>query len=214
MCNRGLVRDRIVVLLAGGVESLTAMIGGPEDDGNAAVAALDGISLGSADVLIAVTASGSTPYPLAAVKRAQEVGAASIGIANNRGAPLLEQVNVGICLETRAEVVAGSTRMGAGTAQKVALNMLSTMMAVHLGHVHDGYMVNLVADNAKLRDRARGMVAAIAGVPEPEAAAALEREQGRVKCAILRAAGADEPPALLDSTGGRLRPALAQLRAV
>ena len=106
---------------------------------------------------------------MAAVETARNAGAGTIGISNNRGAALFERVHVAVCLPTPPEVIAGSTRMGAGTAQKIALNMLSTMMAVQLGHVHDGFMVNVVADNIKLRGRARGIVMAIAGVDEATA---------------------------------------------
>ncbi|MFD2649280.1 N-acetylmuramic acid 6-phosphate etherase [Devosia albogilva] len=207
----GISRDRIVVLLAGGTEALMAMTGSPEDDDAAAEAEVRRLGVGPADALIAVTASGSTPYPLAAAKAAAAAGAKTIGVANNRGAPLLEQVDVGICLETPPEVVAGSTRMGAGTAQKIALNMLSTMMAVHLGHVHDGYMVNLVADNIKLRDRARRMVMEIASVSEAEAENALVRTNGAVKAAVLAARGVETPEALLGASGDRLRVALASM---
>ncbi len=187
------------------------MTGSPEDDDAAAEAEVRRLGVGPADALIAVTASGSTPYPLAAAKAAAAAGAKTIGVANNRGAPLLEQVDVGICLETPPEVVAGSTRMGAGTAQKIALNMLSTMMAVHLGHVHDGYMVNLVADNAKLVDRATRIVSNLALVPLLVAEAALTATQGAVKPAILVAQGMDPERAAaeLERTGGHLQPLLA-----
>lgn len=210
----GLERDRIKVLLAGGLAALTAMEGAPEDDADAARAEVAQAGIGPGDCLIAVTASGYTPYPMAAVDSARAVGAASIGISNNRGAPLFEKVDVAICLPTPPEVIAGSTRMGAGTAQKIALNMLSTMMATHLGHVHDGFMVNLIADNAKLRGRARRIVAAVSGVSEEAAAAALEQAGGAVKAAIVLAAGADgleEAQRLLAEHGGRLRPTLAAL---
>ena len=104
--------------------------------------------------------------------------------------------------------------MGAGTAQKIALNMLSTMMATRLGHVHDGYMVNVTADNLKLKQRARRIIAAVAGVDEDEAANWLDRAQGSVKAAILMAAGAGDIETariLLDRTHDRLRPALSML---
>jgi N-acetylmuramic acid 6-phosphate etherase len=210
----GLERDRIKVLLAGGLAALTAMEGAPEDDADAARAEVAQAGIGPGDCLIALTASGYTPYPMAAVDSARAAGAASIGISNNRGAPLFEKVDVAICLPTPPEVIAGSTRMGAGTAQKIALNMLSTMMATHLGHVHDGFMVNLIADNAKLRGRARRIVAAVSGVSEEAAAAALEQAGGAVKAAIVLAAGADgleEAQRLLSEHGGRLRPTLAAL---
>ena len=210
----GIARDRIKVLLAGGMEALTAMEGGPEDDADAARAEIRNAGVGPGDCVIALTASGYTPYPMAAVETARNAGAGTIGISNNRGAALFERVDVAVCLPTPPEVIAGSTRMGAGTAQKIALNMLSTMMAVQLGHVHDGFMVNVVADNIKLRGRARGIVMAIAGVDEAVASDALDRSGGTVKTAVVLAAGArdvGEATALLVQSGGRLRPALEAL---
>lgn len=210
----GIARDRIKVLLAGGAAALTEMEGGPEDDGDAARAAVRDTKVGPGDCLIAVTASGHTPYPLAAAEAARAAGASTIGISNNRDVALFELVDVAVCLPTPPEVIAGSTRMGAGTAQKIALNMLSTMMAMHLGHVHDGFMVNLVADNAKLRGRARRIVMAVSAVDEDKAAVALERAGGAVKLAVLLAAGAIEvsqAQELLTRYHGRLRPALEAL---
>jgi len=210
----GLGRERIKVLLAGGVAALTAMEGGPEDDAGAARAEIAAAGVGPGDCVIALTASGYTPYPMAAVEAARAAGASTIGISNNRGAALFERVDVAICLPTPPEVIAGSTRMGAGTAQKIALNMVSTMMAVHLGHVHDGFMVNLVADNMKLRDRAQRIVMAVSRVSEDKAAAALEQAGGTVKIAVLLAAGADDVAGaqkLLADNENRLRPALEAL---
>lgn len=210
----GVARDRIKVLLAGGIAGLTEMEGGPEDDADAARAEIAAANVGPGDCVIALTASGYTPYPMAAVEAARAAGAKTIGMSNNRGAPLFSQVDVAICLPTPPEVIAGSTRMGAGTAQKIALNMLSTMMAIHLGHVHDGYMVNLVADNIKLRGRARRIVMAVSEVPEDKAAAALEQAGGAVKVAILLAAGAEDvaiAQRLLADNQNRLRPALKAL---
>lgn len=211
----GLARDRIKVLLAGGIAGLTNMEGGPEDDADAARTEVTEAGVGPGDCLIALTASGYTPYPMAAAQAARAAGAKTIGMSNNRGAPLFEAVDVAICLPTPPEVIAGSTRMGAGTAQKIALNMLSTMMAVHLGHVHDGFMVNLVADNIKLRGRARRIVMAVSEVDDDKANAALEQAGGAVKTAILLAAGADSVDGaqqLLADNQNRLRPALRALR--
>ncbi len=209
----GIDRTKIKVLLAGGMAALSDMRGGPEDDGAAAEAEVAAMDLQPRDCLIALTASGATPFPLAAARVAGAAGARTVGIANNEDAALFRVVNVGICLRTPPEIIAGSTRMGAGTAQKITLNMLSTLMAIRLGHVHDGLMVNLLADNEKLRIRARGIVAAVAGVEAAEAARALERAEGAVKPAILIAAGADSGLAqdLLKRHGGVLRPALAEL---
>jgi N-acetylmuramic acid 6-phosphate etherase len=211
----GIARDRVVVLLAGGEEALRNLAGAPEDDRAEAVRAVASAAVGPRDCVIAVSASGSTPYALAALEEARRRGAATVALANNAGTPLLDGADVAVLLETPPEVIAGSTRMGAGTAQKIALNMLSTLVAVHLGHVHDGYMVNLVADNAKLRGRAQRIVAAVTGSRPDEAARLLEKSGGAVKTAILLAAGAADAEAarkLLDGTGQKLRPALSAIR--
>ncbi|MDR3471755.1 MAG: N-acetylmuramic acid 6-phosphate etherase [Devosia sp.] len=211
----GIPRERIKILIAGGLAALTDLAGATEDDELQAARDVGDAQIGAGDVLIAISASGSTPYALAAAAAARSRGATVIGIANNRGATLFETTDVGICLPTPPEVIAGSTRMGAGTAQKIALNMLSTMMATRLGHVHDGYMVNVLADNLKLKGRARRIIAEVAGVDESEAGDWLERAQGSVKAAILMAAGADDLPTarlLLERTHDRLRPALSILR--
>jgi N-acetylmuramic acid 6-phosphate etherase len=210
----GIPRHRIVVLFAGGAAALQDMAGAPEDDAAQAAREVIDAGLGKGDCLIAVSASGSTPYAVGALREAASLGAKTIAIANNAGSPLLELADVPVLLATPPEVIAGSTRMGAGTAQKIALNMLSTLAAIHLGHVHDGYMVNLYADNAKLRGRAARIVAAIAGCDEKAAHAALEKTGGEVKPAILLAAGAADVKTakeLLDGTGRRLRPALSKL---
>ncbi|MBA3446508.1 MAG: N-acetylmuramic acid 6-phosphate etherase [Pseudaminobacter sp.] len=210
----GLARDRIVILLAGGTGALSNLAGGPEDDAGQGASDVADAGLSRGDCLIAVSASGSTPYAVGALEEAKAKGLRTIAIANNPGSPVLEMADVAILLSTPPEVIAGSTRMGAGTAQKIALNMLSTLAAIHLGHVHDGHMVNLHADNLKLRKRAAGIVAAIAGCGRDEAARLLDRADGAVKPAILLAAGAADIASakqLLAGTGHKLRPALAKL---
>lgn len=210
----GIERDRIAILIAGGDEAFKTLAGGPEDDTEEAAQAVDGAALGAKDCLIAISASGTTPYPVRALEEANRRGVATVAIANNSGAPLLNLADVAILLETPPEVIAGSTRMGAGTAQKITLNMLSTLAAIHLGHVHDGYMVNLHADNSKLRDRAARIVAAITGRNLKEAARLLEEAGGVVKIAVLLAAGADSAGAaekILEGTGQKLRPALSAI---
>lgn len=210
----GIDRARIKILFAGGMQALMALEGGPEDDADAARREVAQADVGSGDCLLALTASGSTPYPMAAAEAARQAGARTIGISNNPGVPLFDRVDIAICLQTPPEVIAGATRMGAGTAQKVALNMLSSLMAVHLGHVHDGFMVNVVADNIKLRQRAQGIVAAIAGVDGATAGKALDASGGAVKPAVLLAAGAKtaaEAQGMLDKSRGHLRPALEAL---
>ncbi|RWA72810.1 MAG: N-acetylmuramic acid 6-phosphate etherase [Mesorhizobium sp.] len=210
----GIARDRIAILIAGGDEAFRTLAGGPEDDTEEAAAAVANADIGKGDCLIAISASGSTPYAVQAIGDARRRGAATIAIANNKGAPLFGEADIAILLETPPELIAGSTRMGAGTAQKIALNMLSTLAAIHLGHVHDGYMVNLTADNIKLRDRAVRMVAAITGRSRDDAARLLEESGGVVKTAILLAAGAanaDAAEKILEGTGQKLRPALSAI---
>ncbi|CDX26995.1 N-acetylmuramic acid 6-phosphate etherase [Mesorhizobium sp. ORS 3324] len=210
----GIARDRIAILIAGGDEAFHTLAGGPEDDTEEATTAVANARIGKGDCLIAISASGSTPYAVQAIGDARRRGAATIAIANNKGAPLFGEADVAILLETPPELIAGSTRMGAGTAQKIALNMLSTLTAIHLGHVHDGYMVNLTADNIKLRDRAVRMVAAISGRSREDAARLLEESGGVVKTAILLAAGAanaDAAEKILEGAGQKLRPALSAI---
>jgi N-acetylmuramic acid 6-phosphate etherase len=209
-----IARDRIAILIAGGDEALHNLAGGPEDDTSEAEQAVADAGVGSADCVIAISASGSTPYAVRALEVAKAKGASTIAIANNGNAPLFDKADVAVLIETPPEVIAGSTRMGAGTAQKIALNMMSTLAAIHLGHVHDGYMVSLTADNKKLRDRAGRIVSAITGRGKDEAEALLERGDGQVKTAILLAAGAASAEAarrLLEGTGQKLRPALSEI---
>jgi len=203
--------NQLQILMAGGLPKGVEMPGGTEDDTEGLERDLS--DLEENDVVIAVSASGSTPFTLEAARIANASGAIVIGIANNRGAELLALADHPILLETPPEVVSGSTRMGAGTAQKIALNALSTLMAVGLGHVHDGMMVNLHADNIKLRNRARGIVQQIAGVPHVTASDALDAADGHVKPAVLIAAHGLSPEtaeALLIETNGHLRPAMGQ----
>ncbi|MEM9524571.1 MAG: N-acetylmuramic acid 6-phosphate etherase [Pseudomonadota bacterium] len=204
--------DQLRIHVAGGLPTGVEMPGDTEDDTDEIAAAL--IDAGVTDSLITVSASGRTPYTLAAARIAKKKGATVIGIANNAGAPLLGLSDHAILLGTPPELLSGSTRMGAGTAQKIALNMLSTLMAVILGHVHDGMMVNVRADNIKLRRRATGIVAKIANVTAARAEDALKAAEGEVKPAVLIAARdltARDARALLAETDGYLRAALARI---
>lgn len=210
----GLSPDRTRILMAGGIPTSAAMPGDTEDDTQEAEQAASVINQG--DAVILLSASGRTPYALTIATIARQRGAHVIGLANNPDTPLLKLADVAICLPTPPEVISGSTRMGAGTAQKAALNMMSTIMGVALGHVHDGMMVNLHADNDKLRDRAARMVADIAQVPQAHAASALAKAGGRVKPAVLLAMGAPNMTLaedLLTIADGRLRAAMAALHS-
>ena len=204
----GIAPERTPMMFAGGAEALLHLKGSVEDDPALALADLDRAGLAAGDVILCLSASGRTPYALAIATAAQERGVTVAGFANVAGSALLERTDIPVLIETGAEVVSGSTRMGAATAQKVALNMLSVLVAIRLGHVHDGYMVNLVADNIKLVDRAARIVAAVAGVTRDEAEVALSRTGGAVKPAILVARGmaSDTAEARLAETGGLLAP--------
>lgn len=210
----GIPPEQIAILFAGGLSGAADLPGGPEDD--AALGARDADVIAAADCVICVSASGSTPYTVAVAAVAKARGAKLVAMANNAGAPLFEGADVAVLLETPPEVIAGSTRMGAATAQKIALNMLSTLAAVRLGHVHDGHMVNLRADNGKLRIRAARMVAEISGIGFEEAHAWMDVSGGSVKVAVLLAAGAADAEAaraLLVRSGQVLRAALDELQA-
>ena len=209
----GIPPEQISILMAGGLPNSASMPGNTEDDTEEAGRVAKNIRKG--DCVISISASGTTPFALTITELAQSAGASTIGIANNAGTPLLRKSDVPVLLQTPAEVIAGSTRMGAGTAQKTVLNMMSTLMGVRLGHIHDGMMVNVVADNAKLRGRAAGMISRITGVPGDAAEHYLSQADGTVKTAVLLAAGAESPAEaehILNDTKGRLRAALARVK--
>ena len=210
----GIPRRQIVILIAGGEDSLSDLKGGPEDDAEQAEADVRSAGIGPGDCLISVAASGTTPYAVSGMRTAAGLGASTIGIANNAEAALLTEAEIPILLETPPEIVAGSTRMGAGTAQKIALNMISTLAAVHMGHIHDGHMINVAADNTKLRNRAEGIIASVGGCDHDQAGRFLDAAGGSVKTAILLCAGAANRVSaenLLESTGQKLRPALSRI---
>lgn len=212
----GIAPDRTPMLLAGGAPALLHMRGAPEDDPKLAKADLAGIEPVSGDLVICISASGTTPYTLAVARGGRERGAKIVGIANVRGSALLGLADIAVLIDSGSEVIAGSTRLGAASAQKLALNMISVLMGIRLGHVHDGYMVNVVADNAKLVDRAARIVAAISGQDAAIARAALAKSGGAVKPAIMIACGADpaQALALLAQSDGHLATALAMFETL
>jgi N-acetylmuramic acid 6-phosphate etherase len=185
----GLDKGRIAIVLAGGTAEPFRIDAAAEDGAAAGEQAIAAFGDLASDAVIAVSASGSTPFTVAAAAEAHRRGAFVIAIAHRPGSPLLSGAGAPIFLESGEEALRGSTRLAAGTAQKAALGMLSSLMGFELGHVHQGQMVNLKADNAKLRDRARGIVAMVAGIGESEAEAALREAGGQVKAAILIARG-------------------------
>jgi N-acetylmuramic acid 6-phosphate etherase len=197
--------DRLVYLVAGGDQALTRSIEGAEDDAATGTDQATALSPTPSDVVVAVAASGTTQYTRAVQQTAKQAGALTIALANNPGAPLLETADHPILLHTGPEFLAGSTRMTAGTAQKIALNLFSTHLMTQLGRVYQGHMVDMVPSNAKLIGRAQRMVAAITGVPLATAAAAWDQAQS-VKIAVLMLDGLTRPEAeaALNAANGRL----------
>ncbi|MBP0482162.1 N-acetylmuramic acid 6-phosphate etherase [Sagittula salina] len=208
----GIDPAQLRLAMAGGIPTGPWMPGHTEDETD--TSAVDDLS--EDDLVIALSASGTTPQACALADAAQARGVTVVALACVAEAPLLKRADVAIALPTPAEVVEGSTRLGAGTAQKAALNMLSTLAGIRLGHVHEGLMVNLRADNAKLRARATGIVARLAATDCDTAAAALRATDGNTKAAVLVAEGHDPATAarLLHDNDHDLRRALASERAM
>ena len=154
--------ERTGFLVAGGDAALTRSVENAEDDTDAARAAVAGNAIGEGDCVIALAASGATPFTCAAVSEARQRGAVTVGIANNPGSELAAAAEHPVTLATGGEVVAGSTRMKAGTAQKIALNLISTLVMVRMGRVRNGMMTSMSATNAKLRGRQRRIDEALA----------------------------------------------------
>lgn len=202
--------ERLVYALAGGLRAVTFSAETAEDDAEAGAAALREADIGPNDVMIGVAASGTTPFTIAAVKLAREAGALTISLASNAPSPLLDAAEHPVFLNTGAEVVAGSTRMKAGTAQKIALNLLSTAIMIRLGRVHGGMMIDMRVSNRKLRQRAIVMTGEIAGVDAAAAEAALDASGDNIKRAVLIASGLDRAAAeaALREAGDSLRIAL------
>jgi N-acetylmuramic acid 6-phosphate etherase len=205
--------DHLVLLMAGGDAAFTRSIEGAEDDAGAATAAIARHGIGAGDVVLGLAASGATPYTAAAIRAAAARGALTIAVANSPGGALLAAAHHRILAETGPEPVAGSTRMKAGTAQKVVLNLFSTLLMVQLGRVHRGLMVDMQARNDKLRRRAERMLAHLTAAPPEAIRAALAEAGGSVKRAVLVLHGLSAPAAqaLLDAYAGNLRQALAAL---
>lgn len=207
----GVDPGRVQAVLAGGPRALTEAVEGAEDDGRAGEHEIDRRAIGADDVVVGVAASGSTPFVLTAVRRARARGALTIALTCARGSPLVSACDLAIVPDVGPEVIAGSTRLKAGTAQKLALNMLSTLTMVQLGKVYGNLMVDLRATNEKLRRRAVRIVAAAAAVPGAEAEAALARAGGHVPVAIVMigaGVSAGEAAQRLARAGGNVRHAL------
>ncbi|WP_300117459.1 N-acetylmuramic acid 6-phosphate etherase [Sphingobium sp.] len=202
--------DRLLFLMAGGLDALTQAAEGAEDDADAARAAVAASHISPHDVVIGVAASGRTPFTCAAIAAAREAGALTVSVANNGATVLLEAADHGILAETGTEIIAGSTRMKAGTAQKAVLNILSTAIMLRMGLVYRGRMVNMRISNAKLRKRGEAMICDIAQVDQATAAQALDMAGQDIKLAVLIARGLDRQAAesLLAAHGDNLADAI------
>ena len=187
----GWSEDRLMFFLAGGEVAMMRAVEGAEDDFSAGRAAVRDAHLGESDVLIGIAASGRTPFTIATLDEARARGSLTISLSCNRDTPLLAAAEHPILLATGSEAVAGSTRMKAGTAQKAALNVLSTAIMLRQGLVYRGLMVNMRISNAKLLARATAMVSEIAGVERDRAESALEQSDRDIRIAVLVALGLD-----------------------
>ncbi|WP_291522879.1 N-acetylmuramic acid 6-phosphate etherase [Branchiibius sp. NY16-3462-2] len=181
--------EQVIALLAGGPGAFLQAVEGAEDDESAGARDVDLVDLGEHDVLVGLAASGRTPYVLGALRRARERGSATVSVACNRGAAISHLADVAIEVDTGPEVLTGSTRLKAGTAQKMVCNMLSTVAMVRIGKTYRNLMVDMRASNAKLADRAGRIVAQVSGVDTDTARAAIDAAGGSAKVAIVMLRG-------------------------
>lgn len=201
----------VVGVIAGGEPALTRASEGAEDDFEQGVREMDGLDVGPSDVVVGIATSGRTPYVLGAIERAAARGASTVGLCCNRPSLLGERVDVDIALLVGPEVLMGSTRLKAGTATKMVLNMISTGAMVLIGKTFGQRLVDMQSTNEKLRIRSRRMIRELAGVEEDRAAELLEGSGNRLKLALVMAmAGVDRDEALslLDANGGQVRRAV------
>lgn len=202
----------VIALLAGGPGAMVSAAEGAEDDPTAAGRALDTHAAGANDAVVGIAASGRTPFVVGGLAHARRLGALTVAVVNNPGSPAAAAAELAVEILTGAELVAGSTRMAAGTTQKIALNAISTACMVALGKTYGARMVDVRATNGKLRRRAQRMVQEITGAGAETAAAALAAAGGQVKPALVALlAGVDPAEAArrLEACGGRVRRAVA-----
>ncbi|MFH8756347.1 N-acetylmuramic acid 6-phosphate etherase [Streptomyces atroolivaceus] len=207
--------SEVIGLIAGGPSAMVKAVEGAEDSKELAAADLDGLNLTADDTVVGISASGRTPYAIGAVEHARTKGALTIGLSCNAGSALAAAAEHGLEIVVGPELLTGSTRLKAGTAQKLVLNMLSTITMIRLGKTYGNLMVDVRASNEKLRARSRRIVSLATGASDQEIEAALTATDGEVKNAILTIlGGVDGPTAatLLADSRGHLRAALAAVR--
>lgn len=190
----GVDSDRFLTLVAGGTEAVSQSVEDAEDDEYAAIAALNDLRVSRKDVVIGVAASGRTPFVVAAVRHARQKGVWTCGIANNRLVPLLEAADLGILLDTGPEVLTGSTRLKAGTAQKLALNRISTAAMVLSGKVIENLMVDVKANNQKLKERCARIVTELTDKTYDEAWELLEASDWNIRTVLDHIRGVKPSP--------------------
>ncbi len=198
-------------VMAGGHDAVVGSVEVSEDDEPAGARMLEERGFDGDDLLVALSASGRTPYALGALRKARDVGARTVSLTCNPEAPMNRLADIPIVVNVGPEVVAGSTRMKAGTAQKLVLNMLTTAAMIRLGRVYDGLMIGVQPNNEKLRERATRIVETIAEVSTEAATRALDKAQGDVRVAIVVAKTGEFPEEskrMLGRAGGSLRRAL------
>ncbi|MEU6428657.1 N-acetylmuramic acid 6-phosphate etherase [Microbispora sp. NPDC046973] len=203
--------DLVQGIIAGGEAALVRSVEGAEDDAEAGAAVIRDKHVGPLDSVVGISASGRAPYVVAAVEQARRLGALTVGLACNTGTPLARAADHAIEVIVGPEVVTGSTRLKAGTAQKLVLNMISTITMIRSGRTYGNFMVDVVASNSKLVDRAARIVSEITGTQVLRAREVLESAGRDVKTAVVmieRGVGADDARALLAAHGNRLGPAL------
>lgn len=204
-------KERALALLAGGRDALYVAVEGAEDDRAQGAADVRSVNPAADDVVIGLAASGATPYVLGALEAARAAGALTLGLANNPGSAVVAAAEIGITLDTGSEVISGSTRLKAGTAQKIALNTLSSAIMVRLHKVYGNLMVDVLPTNAKLHRRAIALTVRVTGADEAAAKTALEACRYRVKVAIVmlrRGLDAAAAEAALAAVQGNVRAAL------
>ncbi len=209
----GIAEGLIIPLLAGGANAFIHAVEGAEDGTDAAISALDAHKFTAQDALVGIAASGATPFTLAAVRHAAAQGGLTGAIVNNASTPMAQTADYTVQLLTGPEIIAGSTRLSAGSAQKIALNILSSLVMIRLNKVYGPYMVDMRASNAKLRRRALQMLQAITGANESDSMLALSACNMHVKQAalmLLRQLSATEAAMALAEASGSLRRALRQ----
>ena len=209
----GVPASEVMALLAGGSRAVTGAVEGAEDSARNGESDLRAKKLSRRDVVVGIAASGTTPYVLGAMKYARKAGAATVAITSNGKMALARMAEIAIAVETGAEVLTGSTRLKAGTAQKMVLNMLSTAAMVRLGHVYENLMIDVVPTNEKLSERSSQMLAEASGAEVSVARRALPQAEHNVRVALVmlkRGLQASEAKKKLKAASGDLRVALGE----